>query len=235
VPTSTNTPIPTSTDTPVPTSTETPVPTSTNTPIPTSTDTPVPTSTETPVPTSTNTPAPTATPTFGEITPPPVQAPDLTILKTHTGAFVPGGKGTFTFKVTNVGNVPTSFPITVTDTLPVPLTLDGVPTGTGWNCGGSAGVNVVCTTNAVLGPNNSLPNITVKVNIGQTTLRRIENMAMVTTQNDTNPDNDTSTDIVLLQPNPRAAPSLSPAGIAFALLMLLSFGYFGLRRGLPRR
>jgi len=184
------------------------------------------------VATSTRTPQATATPTFEDIPPTPVQAPDLTILKKHTGVFIPGGSGTFTFQVSNAGNVPTSFPITVTDTLPFPLTLASTPTGMGWDCTGSAGVNVTCTTNAILAANNSLPLITVTVNIGQTDLRRIENKAKVTTQNDTNPDNDTSTDIILLQPNTKAAPALGLLGGVFSVLSLLGLGYLGLRRGI---
>ena len=208
------------------------MPTSTNTPVPTETNTPVPTSTNTPVPTATETPTPT--PTFGEITPPPVEAPDVSINKTHTGQFLPGGTGIFTLSVLNAGAAATSFPIFVTDELPFPLTLNGMPSGLGWDCSASTSTMVNCVNNTVLGVGQSLPNITVPVNIGQTDLRRIENTARVTTQNDSNPDNDSSTDIVFLQPSTRTAPSVSALGGLLSVLTLLGLGFFRLRRGLGR-
>jgi hypothetical protein len=128
-------------------------------------------------------------------------------------------------------------PITVTDTLPFPLTLNGLPTGDGWDCSGSTpgGVTVHCVTNAILLAGELAPPITVNVDIGQTILRRIENMARVSTPNDTNPDNDTSTDIIRLQPRTRTAPSVSPLGIVIAVLVLLSLGFTRLRRASIRR
>jgi uncharacterized repeat protein (TIGR01451 family) len=208
-------------------------------PTATPTDTPVPpTATHTSPPvTSTPTAAaqnPSPTPTLEEIPPTPLQAPDLSIAKSHAGNFQPGGNGTFILRVTNVGAAATSLPITVTDQLPVPLTLNGTPIGNGWSCGASMGTMVSCTTNAILQPGNSLPDIMVPVHVGQTELRQVDNMARVTTQNDTNPDNDTDTDRILLVRVTRAAPTLSPLGGAFAIVVLLALGLFGLRRGHDR-
>jgi len=167
-------------------------------------------------------------------------APDLAIKKTHTGNFVIGNDASFKLTVTNVGGI-TAGPnilVTVTDTLPFPLTLTAKPSGMGWDCSGSdgaGGTEVHCEIIATVPPNNSLPDITVPVHVGQTELRKIENLARVTAPGDTNPDNDTSVDIVLINRIMREAPSLSPVGVLAALLMLLGVGFFGLRRTSARR
>jgi hypothetical protein len=158
----------------------------------------------------------------------------VAINKTHTGQFLPGGTGIFTLGVLNAGAAATSFPVYVTDELPFPLTMNGVPSGLGWDCSASTSTMVDCVTNAVLGIGQTLPNIMVPVNIGQSDLRRIDNMARVTTQNDTNPDNDTSTDIVFLRPETRTAPSVSLLGALLCVLALMSLGFLGLRRGVVR-
>ncbi|MBL8113437.1 MAG: VCBS repeat-containing protein, partial [Acidobacteria bacterium] len=49
-------------------------------------------------------------------------APDLALSKSHGGNFSPGGTGTFTLTATNLGNGPTTGPVTIVDTLPAGLT-----------------------------------------------------------------------------------------------------------------
>src|SRR4030095_1958416 len=49
------------------------------------------------------------------------RAPDLTITKSHTGNFTQGQTATYTVTVTNMGAVPTSSPVVVTDPMPLPL------------------------------------------------------------------------------------------------------------------
>ncbi len=228
--TPTNTATPTETPTETPTSTGTPTDTATTTATPTETPTNTATSTETPTQTPTNTGTPTPTPTFQEITPPPQQAPDLAMNKETEGAFVVGQTGVFLLTVTNVGDAATSGPITVSDNLPFPLTLAGLPSGTGWDCSGSGGTTVLCTNPGPLGPTQSLPPITVTVDIGPTELRFISNTAVVATEGDLNPDNDTSTVVVVVQSTTRTAPVNTPLGGAAAALILLALGFLGLRR-----
>jgi uncharacterized repeat protein (TIGR01451 family) len=151
--------------------------------------------------------------------------------KTTQGAFVVGQTGTFLLTVTNVGEAATSSTIAVTDDLPFPLTLEGLPSGTGWDCGGSGGTMVLCTTPGPLGPGQSLPPITVTVNIGPTELRFISNTAVVETEGDLNPDNDTSTVVVVVQSTIRTAPATGPLGAGAAAMILLTLGFLGLRRG----
>jgi uncharacterized repeat protein (TIGR01451 family) len=72
----------------------------------------------------------------------------LALAKSHTGSFVAGQAGTYTLEVSNTGNVPTSGPITVTDTLPAGLTFNAAA-GTGWACS-AAGQIVTCTSAAAI-------------------------------------------------------------------------------------
>ncbi|HKV32183.1 MAG TPA: hypothetical protein VJT14_14360, partial [Candidatus Dormibacteraeota bacterium] len=69
--------------------------------------------------------------------------PDLTIAKSHVDPFVRGTNGTYQLVVNNIGPVPTSGLVTVSDTLPAGLT-PSTASGTGWSCG-IAGQLVTCT------------------------------------------------------------------------------------------
>lgn len=91
---------------PTPTHTNTPTRTPTNTPTPTSTNTP----TNTPTPTPTNTPTPTATNT-------PVPNPEIGLTKSANPSVytTPGQVITYTYAVTNSGDVTLTGPITVAD------------------------------------------------------------------------------------------------------------------------
>jgi uncharacterized repeat protein (TIGR01451 family) len=152
------------------------------------------------------------------------------MLKFHTGQFVVGGTGTFTLRVTNVGGIVATNHITVTDTLPFPLTLAGLPTGTNWDCSLSGGTQINCQTDDDVPPATSLPDITVNVNIGQTVLPQIVNVARVESPGDINPDNDTDDDVIVLVGVRGSAPATSPLAMGLALAALLGLGYLGLRR-----
>ncbi len=79
----------------------------------------------------------------------PVDSPDLAIVKTHAPASfaVNSSSGTFTITPRNIGAADTTGTITITDTLPVGLTLATTPSGTGWTCSGSVGASAfTCTT-----------------------------------------------------------------------------------------
>lgn len=92
---------------------------------------------------------------------------DLSITKSHTGNFIVGSNGVFTFHVANgnsAGVISVDYPIAVTDVLPTGLSfVSGV--GTGWSCS-AAGQTVTCTNSNNLAPGNALPDITLTVAVG---------------------------------------------------------------------
>jgi uncharacterized repeat protein (TIGR01451 family) len=99
------------------------------------------------------------------LSPPPLQLPDLTITKTHSGNFQLGGSGAYTLTVTNIGAGPTSGAVTVSDALPAGLTATAI-SGTGWSC---VLIGLRCTRNDVL-DGGSYPAITVTVNVANNIL-----------------------------------------------------------------
>ncbi|RMG73513.1 MAG: DUF11 domain-containing protein [Chloroflexi bacterium] len=125
-------------------------------------------------------------------------APDLTISKTHVGNFAVGVNGDFTITVTNVGSSSTTGTITVTDTVPTELVVQGTPSGTGWDCSSSSGQNVVCTHPGPLAPGSSLPPITVTVQPSTATGSPFTNTAQVSTPNESNTTNNSDDDTVIV-------------------------------------
>jgi hypothetical protein len=79
--------------------------------------------------------------------------------------------------------------VTVTDTLPAG-TLNGVPTGTGWDCSASPGTTVNCTypasATAPIAAGTTLPSITVQVVFGPDESGIFTNVAHVTSQDNAN-------------------------------------------------
>ena len=86
----------------------------------------------------------------------------LSVAKAHSGDFMQGQNGaTYTVTVSNVAAVPTSGPVTATDTLPSGLTLVSMA-GDGWTCAGNS-----CMRSDSLAAAASYPPITVTVNVAQ--------------------------------------------------------------------
>ncbi|RFO98610.1 hypothetical protein DIC66_01615 [Rhodoferax lacus] len=88
----------------------------------------------------------------------PSPAPDLSIGKTHSPSSFAAGSSTgyYTLAPRNVGPLPTTAAITVTDTLPTGMTLAQAPSGTGWACSGAPGdSSFSCSTSAVIAANSS--------------------------------------------------------------------------------
>ncbi len=158
-PTPTNTPTQTPTPTGTATPTATPTGTLTNTPTPTWTSTPTQTPTNTPTntptgtatstPTPTNTPTSTATPTATPTsTPTVIPQPILRLAKSAAPVTYSsvGDVITYTYVVTNVGNVTLSGPIMITD--------DKIPES--FQCGTvsslAPGASVTCTHSYVVQP-----------------------------------------------------------------------------------
>ncbi|MEV5314726.1 DUF11 domain-containing protein [Streptomyces sp. NPDC052610] len=95
---------------------------------------------------------------------PPADPAELSIAKSHSGAFSQGGTGTYTLTVSNAsGAGPTEGTVTVTDTLPTGVTYNNA-TGSGWTCSQAAGT-VTCTRGDELDPGASYPPITLTVNV----------------------------------------------------------------------
>ena len=88
---------------------------------------------------------------------------DLTLSKTHAPALFTQGDvaDTFTITVKNVGKASTNATTTVIDALPPSLTAVTM-TGTGWAC--NVGT-LTCTSNDVVGPGGSFPDITLTVSV----------------------------------------------------------------------
>ena len=69
---------------------------------------------------------------------------------------------TYTITVGNVGEGPTSGPVTVTDTIEPGLTLNGAPTGAGWACS-TSGTTITCTRSDPLAAGSDYPPISIPV------------------------------------------------------------------------
>ncbi|MGI8610384.1 MAG: hypothetical protein ACR2MY_14370, partial [Candidatus Dormibacteria bacterium] len=123
---------------------------------------------------------------------------DVSIVKSHSGAFSVGVNGTYTLLIANAGPSP-SGALTVSDTLPAGLSFVSA-TGAGWACS-AAGQVITCTDAAGLasGANTT---ITLVVGVGAAAAPSVTNTATVTgTTADPNPGNNTSNDATVVGPN----------------------------------
>ena len=104
-----------------------------------------------------------------------IEAPSLTIAKSHTGNFTQGQTGaTYTISVTNNGDAPTSGTVTVTEAVPAGLTLQSM-SGTGWDCTALP----TCTRTDALATSSSYPSIAVTVNVASDAPATLDNLAYV--------------------------------------------------------
>lgn len=155
----------------------------------------------------------------------PVEVSDMTLTKSHSGNFTAGSTGTYNFQVNNTGNIPSSGTITVTDTLPSGLTVNGgtagavTPSGTNaanWTCNSNAlnPQTVTCTsTTAIANGSSSVFNITVNVGLGTAVgTNSITNTATVSGGGQTNVTNDSSSDpTTVVGPDLTVSKTHSPA------------------------
>jgi len=125
-----------------------------------------------------------------------ISAPDLTLVKTHSGNFTIGTNGNYVLTVSNAGGAAaTSGTITVTDTLPSGLSFVS-GTGTGWSCS-AGGQNVTCANSNSLAAGASSPAITLTVSVGASTAvgtNSITNTANVSVTGETNTGNNSASD-----------------------------------------
>ena len=120
----------------------------------------------------------------------PVGGPDLSLLKTPSaGSVAPGQTITFTIRVMNVGDAPTSGTITVTETPPPALTVTAL-SGSGWTC---VVATRTCLRADALAQGGSYPEITVTAVVAANAAGTVVNGAVVTGGGDTDPGNGTGT------------------------------------------
>jgi photosystem II stability/assembly factor-like uncharacterized protein len=97
-----------------------------------------------------------------------IQAPQLSITKSHSGNFTQGQNGAiYSVTVGNMGSGPTGGPASVTEAVPTGLTLvsmsgSGTSSAATWSCAGNS-----CTASSVLAAGASYPSIVVTVNVAQ--------------------------------------------------------------------
>jgi Divergent InlB B-repeat domain len=114
-------------------------------------------------------------------------APVLTLTNTddHSGVEPRGSGATYTLTAGVSANSPAGENgprlFTIYDPLPVGETLSAVPSGTGWNCDGSGGSEVRCTTisQATIAVGATLPAITVPVAVAPSAPSPLGNAAQV--------------------------------------------------------
>ncbi len=128
-----------------------------------------------------------------------VPASDLTITKTHTGAFSQGQTGAvYTIVVSNAGTISTNGAVTVVDTLPAKLTPTAM-SGTGWNCTLST---LTCTRSEAIPPKTSYAPIRLTVNVAADAPSSVTNTAVVSGGGETNTSNDTAVDPTTISARP---------------------------------
>jgi uncharacterized repeat protein (TIGR01451 family) len=130
------------------------------------------------------------------------QLPDLTVSSTHGGPLTQGQTGVvYTLTVTNVGAGPTSGVVTVTDTLPVALSVAAV-SGTGWAC---TTAPVSCTRTDVLAAGASYPSVALTVDIAGNAPSSVTNVVSVSGGGEGTTSNDTASDVTAIAQLPDLA------------------------------
>jgi hypothetical protein len=137
-----------------------------------------------------------------------VGAPDLTLLKTHSGNFTQGQSGaTYTLTASNVGTAITSGTVTVRDTLPAGLTATAI-NGSGWSC---SLVTVSCSRGDGLAAGASYPAITLTVNVASNAPSSVTNTAAVSGGGESNTVNDAASDSTTINSSGPPPPNLALA------------------------
>jgi uncharacterized repeat protein (TIGR01451 family) len=108
----------------------------------------------------------------------PVASIGLSVSLQHASNFTTGQTGAiYTATVTNGGSIPTSDPVTLTETLPASLTLVSMAGG-GWTCTLST---ASCTRSDPLAANSSFPSIAIAVNVASNAPSTVTNQVIATT------------------------------------------------------
>ena len=139
------------------------------------------------------------------------QAADLTIAKSHTGAFRQGDSGdTYSITVTNAGPGATAGTVTVIDTLPTGLTPTAA-SGTGWTTSIS-GSTVTATRSDVLNAGISYPALSVTVKVATNAAANLTNTATVSGGGELNTANDSASDATSITAMPDLTIAKSHSG-----------------------
>ncbi|MEQ1946608.1 MAG: DUF1349 domain-containing protein, partial [Bryobacteraceae bacterium] len=129
--------------------------------------------------------------------------PDLTLTKTHTGSFPPGGTGSYSLVVANRGTASTSGTVTLTDTLPTGLVPTGL-SGTGWTC---AIATIRCTRSDVLAAGASYPSVALTVSVASNAPASVTNTAGVSGGGETNLANNSASDPTTISTTSSSIPA----------------------------
>jgi hypothetical protein len=136
--------------------------------------------------------------------------PLLSITSSHTGKFMQGQMNAiYTITVLNSGPGPTVGVVTVTDTLPVGLTLVSMAGPPGWSCTGA-----ICTRSDALAAGANYPAITATVNVALNAPALVTNQVGVSGGGATDA---TGSD-------PTTITELTPQTITFGFLFNVTFG-----------
>lgn len=140
---------------------------------------------------------------------------DLAIFKVHIGTFTPGQTGAqYQITVTNVGSVPSSGMVTVTDVVPAGLTATAI-SGAGWTCAQPAGP---CTRSDPLAPGASYPVLTLTVNVAVNPPSPLVNVASVAGGGDINGANNSAKDVINFA---QVVPGVEPIPVDSPVALLL--------------
>ncbi|MEP6874272.1 MAG: SdrD B-like domain-containing protein, partial [Burkholderiales bacterium] len=149
---------------------------------------------------------------FGEIG----NSPDLLVSKDHAlPRFTVHNAASYRIRVRNAGELATTGDYTVTDRLPVGLTLAATPSGAGWSCVGAAGASVFsCSATAVIASGAANPSaIDVSVTVGPqaATNSPVHNVVLVEGGGEPDARRPTTAERDAAVNNPASLPVCNPA------------------------
>jgi len=148
--------------------------------------------------------------------------PNLSLVKQHTGTFVPGTNASYSITMGNSGGAPIG-QITVTDILPAGLTFVSANGGS-WSCS-AAGQVVVCNSTA------ATPGvITLTVTPGADAVPLVTNVATVSGGGDCDVSNNRTSDVAVVG---TAVPTLSEWALLLLAMLLSATGFVALRKRTP--
>ncbi len=136
--------------------------------------------------------------------------PDLSIASAHATNFGVGFTETYNILVRNVGLVPTTGVMTITDVLPSGLAFASF-SGVAWSCS-AVGQAVTCVRSGTLGAGESTP-LDIAVVVSSAAAPGVVHTISVVTAGDVNPSNDSATDLTAVAPTPVPIFAINPSPI----------------------
>lgn len=148
------------------------------------------------------------------------------ITKTHSGLLQVGQRVTFMLTVQNMGTMPTTGSIVITDPLPNGLTLLSVVEAD-WSC--TPAPMLVCTyLGPPLAPGAAPLTLTLVTRVDSAWTNHVINIATVSTEGDIDSSNNTSQTIVFR--TGVIAPVVSAKGLALMIAAMFGVAWLSLRR-----